>query len=503
MRRRLWSQIAALGIALACLARTALGATEWDPSNPVHVQVMHEFSCSEELFPRMSGGLVRSSYAKPEDLVRWLKRQGIAVSTDDAKTLLNEVELTIKGRNPRKIRPADLVGRREAGSTGLHGFFAELDFVKANPDYINFSTNASTTTDATRRDSSGRVRAYCQVKCRSTARDSCAGVVENWIKFHAKPRGTSSPFIGVIPRDQFDDAVRKGIIAADGTVSAEFLKEIMAGIQQQLASKGSVNRDLIKAGLGAEKVHPLRFEPLPGTYDEYRETADAHEAKSVGPSSPLGAPGKAPRQAAAMAGMGGAAVMALLGLAQSRDLPGAGLATAQGMAGMLEQGQGFSGQQKQAIQRALRTLPRWLRPSMPRVGDVRTVGRWAARVGALVAVIVMASDLVQYSRGEMTTQMFTTSAAQLAGGFAGGWAGGKAGLIIGAQIGTLICPGLGTAVGGAVGATVGAIAGGFAGSMAAGSAASAVWASMDEQERDYAIDLIRERLRKEGAKHRD
>lgn len=488
---------AAVLLGLLSAIRPCLAGEAWNPNNDAHAKAIHAFACDEELFPTLSKGSVKASYATPSDLARHLARHGIDLSDSDAATLLNELELTIKGRNPRKISPADLVMARRPGSTGLHGHFAEIDYVKSNPDYVNFSSDGSATTDVTQRNRKGKVAKYCQVKCRSTAAASLEGIVENWLKFHAKDRGGSAEFVGVVPKDQFEALVKEGKVAPDGTVrDTEMLSEIEGKVKDRVdkGKYGATNQKLLQDGLAAKRSHPLKIAPLPKTYAEYTTDAATHQNNSTKSGSPLTQPAPTAKSSVAVAGYGGAAALALLSLSQSRDLKTAFLASAESMISILEQSKDFSGQQKYQVQRAMRALPKWLKPSMPKVSTIRSVGRWAARAGAVVAVAFLAVDVYRYANGTMSTRDFASSSSQLAAGVAGGWLGAETGLAVGASIGSIF-PGAGTVIGGAIGAVVGGVIGSFGGAWVASTGTSAVWASFDKQEIEYAIELIRERYR--------
>jgi hypothetical protein len=483
----------ALLLSLAGAAHGQAGSGAWDALNEIHQRVAHAFACDPEMFPTMSGGVVKDSLATPGALAAHLRRHGIEITEQQAEILLREIELTIKGRNPRKIKPSDLVTARRPGSTGLHGELAEIDFIRQNPGYANFSTGGSTTTDATLR-TAGKVTSYCQVKCRSRAIDSVKGVVENWLKFHAVDRGGGRDFLGVIPKDQFAQLVAEGKLSTDGSVKdAALLQSLEQSIAKNLPDYGAKNRELLQRGLAADKVHSLKFQPLPSTYQEYVENAKQHQAASNGPDSPLKAP-RAAHASAKAVGVGAAAALALTSMSGVRDARGATLAAGESALGFLEQFSDFSGSQKYEVQRALRGLPRWLRPSMPKVGTLRSIGRWGARLGAVVAVGFFAVDAYGYMTGRLSTRQFSTSSAQLGSGIAGGWAGGKVGLYVGATIGSAV-PGLGTAVCGAIGATVGAVIGSLAGSWIAGAASDSLWNALEASERDAWIEGILERHR--------
>lgn len=491
MRRSPVAVLVAVLLGLLAVVRPSFAGQPWNPGNPVHANAIKSFACEEDMFPRMSNRrTVRASNASPAQLVKFLERQGIVVSEADAAILLREVELTVMGRDPTRIRAADLITARRPGATGLHGYVAELEFVKADPERVNFSTSGSETTDVTIREADGRVKQYVQVKCRKTADASFEGVVENWIKFHAKDRGGGQDFLGAIPRDQFDQLVKEGILAPDGSVrDPAVIDELRAKINDRLPKYGAVNRGLLAKGLQAGDVHDLKFKPLDGTYDEYVKKAADHQAKSNQKGSPLQPPDRAPRRSTAAVGYGGAAALAILSFGQVRDMKSAMFASGESLISFLEQAREFSGRQKYQVQRAMQAVPKWLKPSMPKVSSIRTVGRFAAGAGAVIAVAFVAVDVYRYSSGTMSTREFTSSASQMAAGMAGGWLGAKAGLFVGTSIGSVI-PGAGTAIGGAVGAFVGAVIGSFGGTLVASSATDAIWASFNEDERDYAIELI-------------
>jgi len=452
-------------IALAVLliyARVAQ-AEPWDAQDARHADALKAFVSDSALFPRLSNGAVSGCIAEPAHLVRYLKRQGVEIDADDADLLLKQVSLKVKGRKPGDIRADALVTAYRPGSSGRHGDFAELDYIKQNPGSAVWSGAGSQTTDITFRGLNGEVIGYGQLKCKSTAMSSAHGVVENFVKSQSSdwPGKKSLEFIGLIPSDQFDELVKRGVLDADGTMKpAEFEKSV-AQIDRNLESNGygAQNRERLRVGrkaIGspASGAPLMRFKPLPQTYAELREVADRFDADIIR------------RQAA-----GG----------QNQLLRPPSLRASKGVPGTRWSAAINNGNQKRALDRLVKRLPKALRPKLPRVASIRQISRVATRAAVVVAVLYVGWETYQFLNGEMSTREFQSSMAGLGGGLLGGAAVGAAAGLAGGPFVFITVP---------VFSAIGGIIGGIAGS----SAVDSYWSSLDKAELEYAIELIRKRI---------
>lgn len=490
----------ALAVLLIC-ARVAQ-AEPWDAQDARHADALKAFVSDSALFPRLSNGAVSGCIAEPAHLVRYLKRQGVEIDADDADLLLKQVSLKVKGRKPGDIRADALVTAYRPGSSGRHGDFAELDYIKQNPGSAVWSGAGSQTTDITFRGLNGEVIGYGQLKCKSTAMSSAHGVVENFVKSQSSdwPGKKSLEFIGLIPSDQFDELVKRGVLDADGTMKpAEFEKSV-AQIDRNLESNGygAQNRERLRVGrkaIGspASGAPLMRFKPLPQTYAELREMADKFDAdiirrQAAGGQNQLlrppslraskGVPGT--RWSAAISVAGGLAGFAVIGSAQ--DAPRATLNVLDAASGLAAESGGFyNGNQKRALDRLVKRLPKALRPKLPRVASIRQISRVATRAAVVVTVLYVGWETYQFLNGKMSTREFQSSMAGLGGGLLGGAAAGATAGLAGGPFVYITVP---------VCSAIGAIIGWIAGS----SAVDNYWSSLDKAELDYAIELIRKRI---------
>jgi hypothetical protein len=478
-------------------------ADAWDAQDARHAEALKAFVCDTEFFTRLSNGAVASVSATPGDLVRYLKRQGITITPDGAGLLLTHVSLKLKGRNPTGISANKLVTAYRQGSTGRHGDFAELDFVRRNPGTASWSNAGSQTTDFTFRGPNGEVTGYGQIKCRSTANKSAHDVVENFVKFQSSdwPGKSSSEFTGLIPRDQFDMLVKSGVLDSEGKMNQQALQQRMAQIDRTVEADGygPLNRKRLNAGRAALRGSPtglqrLRFKPLEQTYDEYRKMSDDHDAatarrqqtktsksllRTPARSLPLHA---STRKSSAVIGV----FTGLLGLRDmqfSRNASRATLGVLDAATGIAaESANLYDGRQKRALNRIAKNLPKALRQRLiPKVGSVRQFARGAGRVAAVVLVACAVWEICDYTSGATSTREFQSNMAGLVGGIASGAAAGAAAGLYGGPIAFITVPFC-------------AIIGGIAGSIICSSAVDSYWATLDAKDLEFAIKLIRERF---------
>lgn len=486
----------AVALALAVMSfpclRQALAEDAWSPHDPRHAELLKKYAEDVDVFPRASG-VVRRSNASPESLAAFLGRNGVNVDLATAGVLVTHAELVVKGCDPRSVPESRFVSAYNPGWNGLHGHLAEVDLVKANPQY-RFSNDGSKSTDMTIRDPDGRIVAYGQCKCEMSTEKSLDGVVADYVCFHAEDwKGKSgSDFLGWVPKDQFEELRASRAIDADGRFrDPGLLDEKVREVIRNRSRFGPENRRAIEAASarvlsGGASRSVLRIQPLPRAYDAYQRLANEQKA-AYGSGKSLAL---APSFKATLAGASLALAWDGLSIAGARDPGSAGLSATSASLAALERCGTIDGVQKLQVQRLLRTVPRWMRPQLPKVATVRFVGRWAGRIGIVVAVGFVAWDVFQYGRGNMTTREFSGAMAQSAGGFAGAWAGAEIGAMVGAECGTVL-PVVGNAVGAAVGTVVGMSVGAWMVSEITGYVNDGVWSTFDAAEREMAIGFIR------------
>ncbi len=492
MSPRIAFRVVGLLMCMLCLPRPALASENWSPESPLHAELLKAYAQDLDVFPT-SSGVVRQSLASPASLVSFLGRNGVQVDTPTAEVLALHIELVMKGRAPRDVEVQRLVTAFKPGSRGLHGHIAEIDLAKTNPE-ARFSSDGSQSTDLTFRGSDGRVLAYGQLKCSESADRSLKGVIEDYICFHRHDwAGKSSvPYRGYIPMDQFDQLRRDGVIDADGRFSdPRGVDSRVREVMSDLSGYGSRNRDALQAGanrlaLGEDVRSPILIKPLPESRETYLQRASAQNREYSSPKALRAAATSRPTFARGAAAL---AIGAFEGL-NSRSPADVGLSASATVLGIAELGMPIKRVEMARTQRMLRKIPGWMRPELPKLSSMRSVGRLAVCIQIAIAGAFVGWDIYQYSNGSMTTRQFSRSMAQngggLGGALGGGWVGGQLGAGIGGPFAIFTA-----AAGAAVGATLGAFIGSFVG----GEVNDAVWASFDERELNMALELIRDKCR--------
>jgi hypothetical protein len=230
-----------------------------------------------------------------------------------------------------------------------------------------------------------------------------------------------------------------------------------------------------------DTMRQLQFKPLPDTYDGYqRRVAELPMQAKIGPHAV--APSAAVKGRAAL-------FAALVSIAwdagtlrtNPMEMAGAGVGAVQHLEDLRRM--------PKAVRDAISKLPRSLRSLAPQARGLATVGRFAGRAALVLTVAIASWDVYSYAYGQTSRRQFESSMAATAGGLAGGIAGAKVGALIGAA---------GGPIGVAIGATVGGIVGGVAVAIGSEAAVGSIWSGMDEADRRFAIELVKERIRAAG-----
>lgn len=472
----------------------------WDASNTRHQQALHSFLHDSDAFAKLSDGKISRMSPDAADMLGVkLKRQGIEIDPAAARLLSQHLTLVVSGRHPRTLKPARLVRPYAPGNSGLHGFVAESELIGSD-DSLRFSRKNSLSSDFTRRSADGVVRAHGQSKCNSTLNKSRNGIIDSFVKFNRTPYHASSalPFEGIIPKDQFDEMRTLGEIDEQGrVVDRESLRSRIRDRVEWARTSPSIgpkNREaMIEGGsrlLGASDsdLDRLRFRAHPLEYDQVVQRTNELQRMSYAQDSPLSvsrASDVAPSNPIRIGRSGGVvAMMIALAGAEVGSLGSRGVSSPSAIDALaassaaLEPAAELKGSHKRGLEKILKHLPKQIRPKIPPVERIRTVGRWAGRLGTGVVLVLITYDTVKFARGTIDARSYSAAMS----GAGGALAGAAAGAWNGRWLGPL-------------GALTGAVLGGVIGALSGEALSNSIFDQMDAADQRLYLDIYREQLK--------
>jgi hypothetical protein len=470
-RLRLWL-LAALLAVKASPAHAQVVADD-----PVHQRVMHALVNDPDVFPvTKSGGFVKgASPAAASALKARFKRLGVDADDIQAAALIDQVLVRSKGRVPSDIDAGTLLSPYKEGHK-THGDLAEVDVHRIDPARYGFSKGNSVSADGSIYEN-GKIVGHWQSKCEQSLTGSRDGILKDFKTFLRKDYriGAQTPFEGFIPKDQYDELLRTGVIDADGRFRD--LSDLRSRVMK------SPGPDPARS-LDPETLRQLQFKPLPKPYAEYpaRMNSLARDAK-IGAYTHRSTPTATSRHV-----RGAALLAAVFELGSFRLSEADGLSTFSTAAAVMESTSTLKPSPRDA-KRFVERLPQSARSLVPSSRSLGKVGRGAGVAGILITAGIVGWDIYKYSSGQMSTRDFQTSMASSGGGLAGGLGGA----FVGAKIGVVGGP-LGVAVGAVIGGAIGGLSGAFFGESVVGG----YWASLDAEELEYSIRLIEDKIRRAG-----
>lgn len=395
-------------------------------------------------------------------------------------------------------------------NTTSHGFLGEAvvfdDLTRAYPSKeIQYSKAGSRSTDVSvMRD--GKLEMGCQVKTTRTSRGSLnSGLSDAFMAAAANDFKLRQGQLLAIPRDQYLDLRRKGIIEPDGrlTQPEQFAKSFVNEYRQATASGGKLKPATTNDGR-LSRIESVHQRPVPEiALDTARNVRVISMSQTYDEVRAMPA--------------------ALRGAAQSNRRVGGGVSGTSLALNLY-----FLWNQRGAVTSAFGdlveapdSLHNWV--SMGSVGSMTSslgafvfadaanvvantsgsssalrAGGIAQKAGWVMMAGYEAFQVADYMTGGMTQRDFVVSQSAFVCGLGGGLVGAKIGSLAGGAIGTAFGPGPGTAIGSAVGGFAGGLVGGYFSAEMGASLALSYYESLDSQQRirvsAYVLDYYRERL---------